>query len=160
MATQVDRVTAVAKGSSFSILFHRLDPSRRNAVQSAAEACMMQLMKPVGVTAKQQYSMSALLGWRVCTAWILVLLGSHFLIVSKQRLQAVKGIGAAIVVIFTKACLPPVSVSPKFPPPETEGGSVAQCWLGVVLGCQALDFGRCGMQSVGDTTSAYSHQGA
>ena len=77
--------------------------------------------EPVGVTSKQQYSMSALLGWRVCTAWIPVLLGSNFLIVSKQGLQAVKGIGAAAVVIFTKACLPPVSVSSNFHPPETEG---------------------------------------
>ena len=152
MAIQVDHVKAVAKGSSFSVLFHRLDPSRRNAFQSAAEACMMQFMKPVGVISKQQYSLSALLGWRVCTAWILVLLGSHFLIVGKQRLQAVKGIGAATVVIFTKACLPPVSVSSNFHPPETD--SVAQCRLGVVLDCEALDFGRCGMQSVGDTTSA------
>ena len=39
----------------------------------------------------------------------------------KQGLQAVKGIGAATVVIFTKACLPPVSVSSNFHPPETEG---------------------------------------
>ena len=121
MAIQVDHVKAVAKGFIFCILFHRLDPSRRNAFESAAEACMMQCMKPVGVTSKQQYSMSALLGWRVCTAWILVHLGSNFLIVSKQGLQAVKGIGAATVVIFTKACLPPVSVSSDLHPPETEG---------------------------------------
>ena len=89
MAIQVDLVSAVAKGSSFSVLFHGLDPSRRNAFQSAAEACKMQLMKPVGVTAKQQYTMSAPLGWRVCTVWIVVFLGSHFPIVCKQRLQAV-----------------------------------------------------------------------
>ena len=90
---------------------------------------MMQLMKPVGVTAKQQCSMSALLGWRVCTAWILVLLGSHFLIVGKQRLQAVKSIGAATVVIFTKACLPSVSVSSNFHPPETEGARLRRAML-------------------------------
>ena len=101
MAIQVDHVEAVAKDSIFCILFHRLDPLRRNAFESAAEACMMQFMRPVGVTSKQQYSMSALLGWRVCTAWMLVHLGSNFLIVSKQGLQAVKGIGATTVVIFT-----------------------------------------------------------
>ena len=120
MAIQVDHVEAVAKGSIFCILFHRLDPSRRNAFESAAEACLMQFIRP-GVTSKQQYSMSALLGWRVCTAWILVHLGSNFLIVSKQGLQAVKGIGATTVVIFTKAFLPPVSVSSNFHQPETEG---------------------------------------
>ena len=35
----------------------------------------MQLMGPIRVTSKQQYSMSALIGWRVCIAWILVYLG-------------------------------------------------------------------------------------
>ena len=84
----------------------------------------MQLMRPVRVTSKQQYSMSALLGWRVCTAWILMYLGSNFLIVSTQGLQAVKGIGATTVVIFTKACLPPVSVSSNFYHPDTEGAQL------------------------------------
>ena len=84
----------------------------------------MQLMRPVRVTSKQQYSMSALLGWRVCTAWILMYLGSNFLIVSTQGLQAVKGIGATTVVIFTKGCLPPVSVSSNFYHPDTEGAQL------------------------------------
>ena len=53
-------------------------------------------------------------------------LGSNFLIVSKQGLQAVKGIGATTVVIFTKACLPPVSVSSNFHQPETEGAQLSR----------------------------------
>ena len=89
----------------------------------------MQLMKPVGVTVKQQYTMSAPLGWRVCTVWIVVLMGSHFPIVCKQRLQAVKCIGAATAVSFTKACLPPVSVCSNFHPPETEGARLRRAIL-------------------------------
>ena len=104
---------------------------------------MLQLMRPIRVTSKQQYSMSALIGWRVCIAWILVYLGSNFLIVNKQGLQAVKGIGTTTFVVFTKVL-----------------GSVAQCRLGVILGCEAFDCNRCGMQSVENSISAYSHKGA
>ena len=91
---------------------------------------MLQLVRPIRVTSKQQYSTSALIGWRVCVAWILVYLGSNFLIVNRQGLQAVKGIGSTTFVVFTKACLPPVSVSSNFYHPDTEGaGSFAQCRL-------------------------------
>ena len=158
MAIQVDLVAAVAKGSSFCVLFHGLDPSRRNAFQSSAEACKMQLMKPVGVTAKRQYTMSAPLGWRVCTVWIVVLLGSHFSIVCKQRLQAVEGIGAATAASFSKACLPPIYRSARIVIHQKlkVRVSVAQCLLGVALGCPALDFRRCRMQSAGDTNSTFT----
>ena len=44
MAIQVDLVATVAKDSSFCVLFHGLDPSRRNAFQSSAKACKMQLV--------------------------------------------------------------------------------------------------------------------
>ena len=118
-------------------------------------------MRPIRVTSKQQYSMSALIGWRVCIAWILVYLGSNFLIVNRQGLQAVKGIGSTTFVVFTKACLPSVSVSSNFYHPDTEGaGSFAQCRLGVILGCQAFDCNRCGMQSAENSISAYSHKWA
>ena len=108
MAIQVDLVATVAEGSSFCVLIHGLDPSRRNAFQSSAEACQMPLMEPEGVTAKRQYTMPAPLGWRVCTVLIVVLLGSHFPIVCKQILQAVKDIGAASTASFSKAWLPPI----------------------------------------------------
>ena len=59
----------------------------------------------------------------------LVPLGSHFPIVCKQRLQAVKGKGAATAVSFTKACIPPVSVCSNFHPPETEGARLRHTML-------------------------------
>ena len=46
---------------------------------------------------------------------------SNFLIVNKLGLQAVKGIGTTTFVVFTKAGLPPVSVSSNFYRPDTEG---------------------------------------
>ena len=51
-------------------------------------------------------------------------LGSNFLIVNRQGLQAVKGIGSTTFVVFTKACLPPVSVSSNFCHPDTEGAGL------------------------------------
>ena len=53
---------AVAKGPSLCVLFHGLDTSRRNAFQSSAEACYMQLVGPKGAPVKRQYSMPVPLG--------------------------------------------------------------------------------------------------
>ena len=121
----------------------------------------MQLMRPIRVTSKQQYSMSALIGWRVCTAWIFVYLGSNFLIVNKQGLQAVKGIGATTFVIITKACLPPGSVSSNIYHPIAEGARLRRAMqVRCFPGLRGFDCNRCRMQSVEHSTSAYSHQGA
>ena len=89
-------------------------------------------------------------------------LGSNFLIVNKLGLQAVKGIGTTTFVVFTKAGLPPVSVSSNFYRPDTEGARLRRAMqvIGVLLGCEAFDCNRCGMQSVENSISAYSHTGA
>ena len=128
MAIQVDLVATVAKGPSFCVLFHGLDTSRRNASQSSAEACQMHLIEPEGVPVKRQYSMPAPLGWRVCTVLIVVLLRG---LASTHLALLVPVIDQKLKVYVT----------------------VAQCLLGVVLGCTALDFRRCRMQSVEDTDS-------
>ena len=62
MAIQGKLVAAVAKGPSFCVLFHGPDTSRRNAFQSSAEVCQMQLIGPKGAPVKRQYSMPVPLG--------------------------------------------------------------------------------------------------
>ena len=88
-------------------------------------------------------------------------LGSNFLIVNKQGLQAVKGIGTTTFVVFTKASLPPVSVSSNFYHPDTEGARLRRAMqVRCNPGCEAFDCNRCGIQSVENLISAYSHKGA
>ena len=99
-------VATVAKGPSFCVLFHGLDTSRRNASQSSAEACQMQLIEPEGASVKRQYSMPAPLGWRVCTVLIVVLLGDQVPVVCKQILQAVEDVSAASTASSSEAWLP------------------------------------------------------
>ena len=157
MAIQVKLVATVAKGPSFCVLFHGLDTSRRNASQSSAEACQMQLIGPEGASVKRQYSMPAPLGWRVCTVLIVVLLGNQVPVVCKQILQTtscrrrkrsiycklLRGLAASHLALLVPVIYQKLKVCI----------TVAQCLLGVVLGCTALDFRRCRMQSAEDTDS-------
>ena len=87
-------------------------------------------MKPVGVTAKQQYTMSTPLGLESMYCLDSCTPGQPLPnCLQKQRLQAVKGTGAATAASFTKACLPPVSVCLNFHPPETEGAQLRRAML-------------------------------
>ena len=110
--------------------------------------------KPEGVPAKRQYSMSAPLGWRECTVLIVVLLGNHVPIVCNQTTSCrrhersidcklLRGLASSYLALLGSVLYLKLKVCV----------AVAQCLLGVVLGCTALDFHRCRMQSAEDTDS-------